>query len=231
VRRILTKIERLNGSHPGLATDARILLDQGLSAKKVAEVLNEKYLVRISRSAVGKFRTDRWGPELDLLREKVLTAKAFVEQLGEDKGLDALLLAKLFELMGTLKTVEEVVALRQHVLKARDQDLKEKEFLFKTGQLKPGVASQGGEGDAAAEGAKRKRVMNQIREIFGLPPLPEEESSQEPGVGPTPGEGLRPAGRSETSQAEIESSGDRASEASEKPASPDEPVGAVAESV
>jgi hypothetical protein len=143
--------------------------------------------------------------------------------------LDLAAFARVRQLLGE-SDIKEANAVRLAVLKMRAQDLKEEEFKFKSGQLKPSEAAEGGENDAAAEEAKRKRVMNQIREIFGLPPLPEEESSQEPEDGSQESED-----GSEASPPEIEPAGDRASEPSpiepsEEPASANEHLGITTES-
>lgn len=177
--KVLTKIECLDGSHRGLAVDAKMMFDNGIPARCVGDALSRKYQVRVSKSAAERFRTKRWVPEREGTQKRLEASKAIWDLLGGNRGMDLLLFAQLFELLNTLKDVKQVVAVRDHVLKCRAHELKEDEFMFKTGQLKPGEASEDGEEDAAAEEAKTKRVMNKIRAIFGLSPLPDEASSEE----------------------------------------------------
>ena len=67
---------------------------------------------------------------------KVETTQAAVEAFGGDSGFDTLLLAKLWELMDKM-TIPQLLAARSLFVKIKAQNLKEQEFLFKTGQLKP----------------------------------------------------------------------------------------------
>ena len=119
-------------------------------------------------------------------------------------------------------THEELIEAKELFVKIRAQNLKEQEFLFKSGQLKHKKSEDGGEGDAAAEEAKTKRVMNKIRGIFGLDPLPDESSDQETEA--------RSPEADAANKGKIEPPANRATEPAENPLAVGESAGAVMES-
>jgi hypothetical protein len=212
---------------------------------KVAEILREHYPAPVTDGSVGSFRKRRWKPQKEKIEAEFRALEVLFKEFGGNYGLDLAAFARVRELLNK-SDIKEANSVRLAVLKMRAQNLKEEEFKFKTGQLKPGEAAEGGEEDAKAEEAKRKRVMNQIREIFGLPPLPEEESSQEPedgsqesevrsqesedGSQESEGGSQELEGGSEASPPESEPSGEGASEPLEEAVSANEHLGVATES-
>jgi hypothetical protein len=75
----LTKIEKLDQRFPGLADNVRKWFAQGVSAKKIAVLLFQQYQVSLSPTPVGSFRSRRWVPEQELLRERKIAARAALE--------------------------------------------------------------------------------------------------------------------------------------------------------
>jgi hypothetical protein len=176
--RVLTKLEKLEGQFPGIATEARQLLDQGVSGSKVAAILSAHFPVTLTESTVRCFRVKRWGPQKDKVQADFNALEVFFKKCGGNYGLDLAAFARVHELMNT-SDIKEANAVRLAVLKIRAQDLKEEEFKSRADQLKPGKASDAAEEDPAAEEAKTKRVMNKIRGIFGLDPLPDDTGDDE----------------------------------------------------
>ena len=171
-RWVLTDVQKVDGSYPGVASAVRGLLDQGQSAEKIAERVNQVFGTSVNDSAVGQFRTKVWVPEKELVALKIVTIKSAVEAFGGDAGLDAAILAKLWELMDDM-TIPQLLSARSLFVKVRAQNLKEQEFLYRTGQLKPAQAS----GDAAPDPETQQRnVLRRIKEIFGLAGDEEEET-------------------------------------------------------
>ncbi len=175
----LTEIEKLDGRHPGLLFYVKAWFDQGMSSTEVAGLIQEKLHVPVSVSAVERYRGARWVPEKELKAIKIVTIKAAVEAMGGDAGLDAAILAKLWELMDQM-TVSQLISARTLFIKIRAQNLKEQEFLYKTGQLKPG-----GEQEVDRE-TQQRNVLRRVKEIFGLadddepevrPPRPENSAA------------------------------------------------------
>jgi hypothetical protein len=178
VRKVLTKLECLDGEHRGLATEAKMMFDRGVSAKRVGETLSKRYGIPVARSTAQGFRAKRWWPQRKSIEKQMEAAEAIYEVLGGNRGMDLLLFSKLFELLGTLKDPKQVVAVKDHVLKCRAQELKEQEFLFKSGQLKPDQSSDEEEEDSEE---KTRKVVQEIRAVFGLGPKPERKvSDQQP---------------------------------------------------
>ena len=70
-------------------------------------------------------------------------------------------------------TIPQLLTARSHFVKSKAQNLKEQEFLFKTGQLKP---AQTAEAQEAERNAQSRNALRRIKEIFGLagdePPKP-----------------------------------------------------------
>jgi len=169
---VLTEIEKLDGSHPGVVSAANGWFDQGNPASGLPAKLAKCYGVSITEHMANGYREHRWVPHKELLALKVATIKAAVEAFGGDAGFDAALLAKLWEMMDEM-TIPQIIAARNVFVRVRAQNLKEQEFLFKTGQLKLGEA----EGVDPQE--QQQKVLCRIKEIFGL-------AGDEPAPPPTP---------------------------------------------
>jgi hypothetical protein len=88
--KLLSKIERLDQEHPGLADDARKWFAQGISCRKIAALLSDKYQIALTMTPVGRFRCRRWVPEQNLLREKRIELLA-AQQIAEEREVRATL--------------------------------------------------------------------------------------------------------------------------------------------
>jgi hypothetical protein len=177
MRKVLTQIEKLDGRFPGLVIRVKGWLDQGVIAAKIPQLLRDHFGVSVTETMVESFRHKRWVPEKEAIALKAQTAKAAVEAFGGDAGLDAMASAKIWELMDKM-TIPQLLAARQLFVRIQAQNLKEKEFLFKTGQLQPtqpADGQQGGEGQEAALNAESMNVVQKIKEIFGIASGPEQE--------------------------------------------------------
>jgi hypothetical protein len=174
-RMILTEIEKLDAIYPNMIATVKGLLDGKTTVSEAPARLKEIFGVDVTVYMVQHFRTTRWVPEKELMACKSATSKAAVEAVGGDAGVDAMVLAKLWETMDRM-TIPQLLSARSLFIRVRAQNLKEQEFLFKSGQLKPG-------GTAGAEAedpeTKTKRVMNKIRGIFGLAPLQDDADDEE----------------------------------------------------
>jgi hypothetical protein len=164
--RVLTKLEKLEGQFPGLATEARQLLDKGVPASKAAQILSAHFPVTLTESIVRSFRVKRWGPSKDKVEEGTRTLEIFFNKVGGNHGLDLAAFARIRELMDT-SDIKEANSIRLALLKMRAQDLKEEEFKLKTCQLK---ASQSANGEDADPEAQSRKALQRIKEIFGLTP-------------------------------------------------------------
>ncbi len=159
--KVLCEIEKLEGAHPGVTGCVRDCLARGIKTAAIPAVLKKKFGVAVTRGMVQHFRSTRWVPETNRTQEKKEAIKAAIEAFGGDAGLDAAILAKLWELMDQM-TVSQLISARTLFIKVRAQNLKEQEFLYKTGQLKPG-----GEQEIDRE-TQQRNVLRRVKEIFGL---------------------------------------------------------------
>jgi len=184
MRKVLTEIEKLDGRFPGLAVRVKRWFDDGHTSAEIAALLREECDPSITDTMVENFRYKRWVPEKERHTLKVETAHAAVEAIGGEGGFDTLVLAKLWELMDKM-SIPQLLSARSLSVKIKAQNLKEQEFLFKTGQLKPHQSPQEEEAERQAQS---KNALRRIKEIFGLagdePPKPPVR--QVPAVAGTP---------------------------------------------
>ena len=159
---MLTEIEKLDASHPTLAFSVKALLDQGEPPQTIAARINTAFGTSIGAWTVSNFRAKRWVPEKERKALQVITNQAAIEAFGGDAGLDAAILAKIWELMDRM-TIPQLLSARALFIRVRAQNLKEQEFLYKTGQLKPGQT-----GEEVDPQTQQKNVLRRIKEIFGL---------------------------------------------------------------
>lgn len=171
-RKVLTQVEKLDGYFTGIATCARMLLDRGVTVAETAQILREKFQAPLTDSGVQRFRAGRWKPQKERAEMTFTTLQALFTEAGGNLGLDLAAFARVRELLES-SDIKDANAIRLAVLKIRAQDLKEEEFKFKAGRQAEDAQEK--EADPAAQEDKRRRVMNKIRAIFALPPLPEGE--------------------------------------------------------
>lgn len=160
---VLTEVEKLEGSITGVLSATYGWFAQGRSVNDLPGALERLFGVSITPDQAAHFHKTRWVPHTELVVLKLATTRAAIEAFGGDAGLDAVLLAKLWELMDQM-TIPQLLSARGLFLKVRAQNLKEQEFLFKTGQLKPGQ----GEDQEADPQTQQRNVLRRIKEIFGL---------------------------------------------------------------
>jgi len=167
VGKVLTQVEKLDGSHPGVGTKVRVLLDRGIPVRKIPKMVQRQFGVSLTKDMVAYYRTNRWGPLRDRIQDESVAVKAIIEAVGGDAGVDEFMSARLLEVVHQL-THDKLIDAKELFVKVRAQNLKEQEFLFKTGQLKPGEEIDREE--------QSRNALRRIKEIFGLagdePPKP-----------------------------------------------------------
>ena len=170
--RVLTELEKLDGRFPGLATEARMLLDQGVRSEGIADILRKHFPAPVTAENVRRFRCKRWAPAKDKAEKDFNTLEVMFKKVGGNLGLDLAAFARIRQLLDT-SDIKDANSVRLAVLKLRAQDLKEKEFKFKKQLLKPGKTSGAQEVDRETQS---KNAAQKIKEIFGLagdePPKP-----------------------------------------------------------
>src|SRR5271157_327919 len=146
---VLTEIEKLDGSYPGLGTKVRICLDRGVPVRKLQKMINQEYGVSVTKDMLAYYRTNRWGPLKDRVQSEVVAVKTIMEIVGGDAGIDEFLSARLLEDLHKL-THDKLIDAKELIVKVRAQNLKEQEFLFQSGQLKPTQTAESQEAERNA---------------------------------------------------------------------------------
>ena len=171
MRVVLSELEKLEGRFPGLLVKVRTWLGDGVKSTDIPKRLNTNYGVTVSVGVVDYYRSHRWAPWREKHALKVDTARAAIEAIGGEAGFDTLVSAKLWELMDKM-TIPQLLTARALFIKIRAQNLKEQEFLFKTGQWKPAPTAE----QEVNREAQSRKALRRIKEIFGLagdePPKP-----------------------------------------------------------
>lgn len=88
----VSKIEKLDLQHPGLADDTRKWFSEGTSCQKIVALLGARYQVTVSKTQVARFRCRSWVPEQKLLRLKKLEILA-VQEVAREREVKATLAA------------------------------------------------------------------------------------------------------------------------------------------
>ncbi len=173
MRMILTDVEKLDGRFPGVITTVNVMFEQGYTSAEVAVSIGKQCQAPITKDAVQKYRQNRWARQKRAIQARREASEAIYQALGGHKGLDLVLFARLFELLTELKDVKLVIAVKEHVLKMRAQDLKEAEFKFKKRLLK---SDEPAGGQVVDRETQARNALQRIKEIFGLagdePPKP-----------------------------------------------------------
>jgi hypothetical protein len=173
---VLTEIEKLDARYTGLAFTVKALFDQGKPSVEIPALVEKMFGVPVTEPMVKSFRSRRYVPEKELTALKTVAMKAAIEAFGGDAGLDAAILAKLWQLMDQM-TIPQLIQARSLFVRVRAQNLKEHEFLYKTGQLRPSQEVQ------VDPQEQQRNVLRRIKEIFGL--VSDEEEQPAP-AGPAP---------------------------------------------
>ena len=199
---ILTEIEKLNGRHEGYAATTRQCFQRGDSAARTRRVLLLIFPeVPVTLDMVQSFRTKRWVPEKELLKLQNEATAALVNAFGGNEGLDNLASAKIHELLTAGKlSASQLLSAKSLLGRFLAQNLKEQEFLHKTGQLETGEeVEETPEEHEAKRKATSLRVVAQIKEIFGISTDPEPEPVMPAVVLPA---GFSPSGQRLTAASE-----------------------------
>jgi hypothetical protein len=150
----------------------RVWLDKGVPVQEVQKRLKSEFGVTVSKEAVAYHRANRWWPLRERVQDESVVVKGIIQTVGGDAGVDEFMSARLLEEVRELAH-DELIEAKELFVKIRAQNLKEQEFLFKTGQLKP---AQSAEAQEAERNAQSRNALRRIKEIFGLagdePPKP-----------------------------------------------------------
>lgn len=178
-----TRIEQLDVKFPGLRTDVDLMLDKQATLDSIAAMLKERTGETLGLSTISAYKQKRWLIARLRLRDLAETFQAVKKELGAN-AISESTQARLLELINDAMT--RGAALDPHFL-LKEQRLwavhaanlekieTEKQKLLNENQRLKQAAEEKTEKTrkAIADGEKDpKRGIEQLREIYGLPPLP-----------------------------------------------------------
>jgi len=169
MRKRLTKLEMLVPRHSSILTITKQALDHGKSSRATAQILNRKFKLHLTKSAVEKFRAKRWQRQRDQL-EKQKTDYAAKAQLIKEKGLGAAAQALLFEQVRQLNPSHLLGIMRIEVQKDRLK-LAKKALAKGNAQNDPNTLPMRTPEEIKAA---HLQVANTMRGIFGLSEIGED---------------------------------------------------------
>jgi hypothetical protein len=170
------KLQILSVKHPDLLQVVDAMFDKYASVPQVRRMIEHKYHIDAGATAVSTYKKKHWQVRKDAVMERLTAMKAVAQLVGEDgltAGVNALLWESLQEmttpqLMGFKKVMndgQKVVLMKKHfALYAQEHRQKMKERSTGTKAGKDSWET----GDAAEDYAKAQRVVEQVKEIFGI---------------------------------------------------------------
>ncbi len=166
MRKVLTRLEKLEAEYPGILLTAKACLDAGKSADSTAHTIAERHPgADVSRSTIDKFRSKRWLTQKSSLQEQKDKYTAVASVISET-GLDAAAAAILFERVPDL-TSTQLIALRRVKIQ-KDKIKLEKQKARNAGKTAQQLL---GENQATADPEAGLKAANAMRAIFGIEPI------------------------------------------------------------
>jgi len=189
----LTRIERLDKTHPGLAAAVCAALDAGEELTAVQELVREKTGQKFPLQTISNFKQERWLKSKRRIQAAKESTEATLQLLGEH-GVTDIATAKIFEqFQSALQRGEQLALpaaareLRQLAeLKARQSELEVvKGKLSEEQQARQ--REREGVRKVASEPIDKAEIQRRIRELYGL------DDGPAPAVSAAVGEGQQPA--------------------------------------
>jgi sulfur relay (sulfurtransferase) DsrC/TusE family protein len=200
------KLQILSVKHPDLLHVVDRMFEKFATVPQVRRMIERKYHEDVGLTAVRSYKQKHWQVFKDMVREQKAAMTAISEIIGEDgltAGVNALLWQELqgmtaTQLMAFKKVLNDGAKVelmkKQFALYAQEHRQKMKERSAGTKAAKDGWET----GDAAEDYAKAQRVVEQVKEIFGIgmtgtqppssPLLTAGKQDPPPGVSPAGGE-------------------------------------------
>ena len=186
-----SKIQILSAKHDGLLLVVDRMFDNFATLKDVQEMIERDYHEKLSCGAVLTYKTRHYKVQKEKIQEQKTALKAIAKLVGED-GLSAGVMALLWQALQTM-TPPQLIALQRALdnhektelakklfaLHAEEhrQKMKERRAAEKAGKVASAVV------DGADDYAQAQKVLERVKEIFGIGPASIEPPDQ-PLLGP-----------------------------------------------
>jgi hypothetical protein len=170
------KIEILSAKHPGLLLEVDQLFDRYAFLSHVQRLIEEKCHQTISLTAIANYKQKQWKRRRDLVEDQITCMRAMNKVIGED-GLSVAANALLWQEMQEM-SVTEKINLKKVLNDDQKVELLKKQFALASQELRLKIEERraaveaGKESDEppdpAEEYAKAQRVVQQVKDIFGI---------------------------------------------------------------
>jgi hypothetical protein len=181
-----SKIQILSAKHDGLLLAVDKMFDKFATLQQVQEMIERKYHEKLSCGAVLTYKTRHWKVQKDRIREQKAAMKAIAQLVGED-GLSAGVMALLWQALQTM-TPPQLIALQRALDNHQKTELAKEQFALHAEALrlkmrkdrrgKTSSPDGSPREDGAADFAEAQKVVERIREIFGIGPASIEPPDQ-----------------------------------------------------
>jgi hypothetical protein len=176
------KLQILDGKHPGLLRRVDSMLEKFAGLRQVSEMIKTEYHEDAGHTSVTSYKQKFYQKWRALVQEQKATMKAIAEIIGED-GLEAGVHALLWQSLQTMKPME-LIALKRGLNGDKKVELMKKRLALSSQEHRQKMqerraameAQQEGSApvDAAEDYARAQRVVQQVKEIFGIGMTPIE---------------------------------------------------------
>jgi hypothetical protein len=173
-----TRIEKLDGEHPGLKLAVDRMFDKKQTGQEVVAMLAEEYGLEEAESTVNSYKRKRYDPAMAHVRDLVALAQASREVYAR-YGVGAVAEAKAmerFDEIGAATLLREGREQRRLDIEERKVKVSEESLVLENKRLEVEIAKLEGEREAVkeaigAEHDERKdpgEALKRIREIYGI---------------------------------------------------------------
>jgi len=167
-----TKLQRLSAKHPDIIFVSDQMFEKFATAEEVRQMIARKYKEEICYHAVLNYKNNYWKVYKQQVTEKKTAMKSIADLVGED-GLTAGANALLWQALQKM-TIPQLMAFKRSMNDADKVKLLKKQFALynKEHRQKLKERMKAGDGevqvDPAEDYARAQRVVQQVKEIFGI---------------------------------------------------------------
>ncbi len=173
-----TKVERLEGTHPGLRQMVDLMLDSHGGLAEIREAVKEKFGEEIALSTLSSYKQRRWKPQKEWIDAIKNRARAFAELIADGKAVSDIQQAQLFELVqeamddGATLSPQFLMREQRHwaELKLRREQLEQakQELELKLEQIERQRQKERKEIEKAVGAKDAQSAIERVKEIYGL---------------------------------------------------------------
>jgi hypothetical protein len=186
------KLQILSVKHKDILVAVNGMFSQFATLDQVREMIELNYHEKIANSTISRYKKKHFNAHLERVREQKNFMRAVAQLVGED-GLTAGVNALLWQGLQTM-TMAQLVSFKKVMNDAQKVELMKKQFALYAQEHRLKMkeraaaleADQESSGDPGEDYAKAQRVVQQVKEIFGIG-ISDVELPGQPLLGPAAG--------------------------------------------